>query len=129
MERQRLALTDLILCEVLQGILNRPSSQELEKTFWGSKKVFSSRGVGLAIEQLKNIGLYTASWLQRFQNDRLLDRYFLFENSHQLLHGDRNSMLFRKGAGTGHENRPIAVVSPPAPVISRPRTHMQRAES
>lgn len=98
MERQPLALTDLILCEVLQGI-REPSAFARVREDLLRFKVFSGGGVGLAIAAAQNYRTLRESGYTVFKTIDCWIATFCLENSHQLLHRDRDFDAFEKVLG------------------------------
>lgn len=87
--RQRLGLTDLILCEVLQGVRDERQAtqtrQELLKF-----EVFETGGVQLAIAAAQNYrNLRARGRMVRKTVDCLIATFCLI-NDHALLHNDRD---------------------------------------
>lgn len=96
--RQRLGLTDLILCEVLQGI--RPDAafvrvrRELSKL-----ELFSTGGERLAVESARNYRFLRArGHTIRKTIDCLIATFCLVEG-HSLLHRDRDFDAFERHLG------------------------------
>ena len=98
MERQRLALTDLILCEVLQGI-REPAEFATVREYLLRFKVFSSGGVDLAVAAAQNYRTLCESGYTVFKTIDCWIATFCLENSHQLLHRDRDFDAFEKVLG------------------------------
>lgn len=98
MGRQRIALTDLILCEVLQGI-REPSEVTRVREYLLRFKVFSSGGVALAIAAAQNYRTLRQSGYTVFKTIDCWIATFCLENSHQLLHRDRDFDAFEKILG------------------------------
>ena len=98
MGRQRLGLTDLILCEVLQGV-------RLERQFASVRdqllrfEVFSTGGRDLAIQAAQNFRrLRTQGHTVRRTIDCLIATFCLV-NDHTLLHTDRDYDPFEQSLG------------------------------
>ena len=98
MGRQRLGLTDLILCEVLQGV-------RLERQFASIRaqllrfEVFSTGGRDLAIQAAQNFRrLRTQGHTARRTIDCLIATFCLV-NDHTLLHTDRDYDPFEQSLG------------------------------
>ena len=98
MGRQRLGLTDLILCEVLQGV-------RLERQFASIRaqllrfEVFSTGGRDLAIQAAQNFRrLRTQGHTVRRTIDCLIATFCLV-NDHTLLHTDRDYDPFEQSLG------------------------------
>ncbi len=96
--RQRLGLTDLILCEVLQGLVDERSSA-IVRTELIKFHVFSTGGVDLAIVAAGN---YRSLRGQGFTVRKTIDcliASFCIETGHQLLHHDRDFDPFERLLG------------------------------
>ena len=98
LDRQRLGLTDLILCEVLQGLRDDVSFlrvlRELQKF-----EVFEMAGVELAIEAARNFRtLRQRGHTVRKTIDCLIATFCLRER-HSLLHRDRDFNPFEQFLG------------------------------
>jgi predicted nucleic acid-binding protein len=72
-QRQRLALTDLILCEILQGITTRKSVAQVQADLFHFN-IFETGGIDLAVATAHN---YRALRVHGSQDDRLLDSHIL----------------------------------------------------
>jgi len=96
--RQRLGLTDLILCEVLQGIAN-PQEFDETRTALQQFEIFSTGGIHLAVISAQN---YQALRLQgvtiRKTIDCLIASFCVF-HGHTLLHNDRDYDSFEQLLG------------------------------
>jgi predicted nucleic acid-binding protein len=88
LDRQRLALTDIILCEVLQGVSDDNSANEVEDLLLRFE-VFEIGGVALAREAARNY----RTLRKRGQTVRTIDcliATFCLREGHALLHRDRD---------------------------------------
>lgn len=96
--RQRLGLTDLILCEVLQGIAD-PREFDGTRAALEQFEIFSTGGIHLAVTSARN---YQALRLQgvtvRKTIDCLIASFCLLHN-HHLLHNDRDYDPFEERLG------------------------------
>ena len=95
---QRLGLTDLILCEVLQDIRD-PSSFDRVREDLMKFHVFETGGVELALAAAQN---YRSLRRQGYTIRRTIDcliATFCLQNGHSLLHRDRNFDAFEEGLG------------------------------
>lgn len=96
--RQRLGLTDLILCEVLQGI-RTPREFEATRAALEQFEIFSTGGVALAVTAAQH---YQTLRLQgvtvRKTIDCLIASFCLLHN-HHLLHNDRDYDPFEERLG------------------------------
>jgi predicted nucleic acid-binding protein len=98
LERRRLALTDLILCEVLQGI-REPAEFARVREHLLRFKVFPSGGIELAIAAAQN---YRTLRQSGYTVSKTIDCWiatFCLEGSHQLLHRDHDFDAFEKVLG------------------------------
>jgi predicted nucleic acid-binding protein len=95
LERQRLGLTDLILCEVLQGIRDEIAAKEVERQLL-RLEVFDMCGVDLAREAARNYRtLRTRGYTVRRTIDCLIATFCIWEQ-HSLLHRGRDFDPFEK---------------------------------
>jgi predicted nucleic acid-binding protein len=98
LQRQRLGLTDLILCEVLQGIGERRNFDRVREDLL-KFAVFPSGGVDLAIAAAENYReLRQRGVTVRKTIDCLIATFCLLEG-HVLLHRDRDFEVFEKFLG------------------------------
>ena len=95
LDRQRLGLTDIILCEVLQGVRDDVVAKEVERRLL-HLEVFDSGGVALAREAARNYrALRSRGHTVRKTIDCLIATFCLREQ-HSLLHRDRDFDPFEK---------------------------------
>ena len=98
LERQRLGLTDLILCEVLQGVRGEAAANEVERSL-RHLEVFETGGVQLARNAARNYRtLRDRGHPVRKTMDCLIATFCLIER-HSLLHRDRDFEPFEKLLG------------------------------
>jgi hypothetical protein len=98
MSRQRLAITDLILCEVLQGIRGERQFAEVRRALL-AYEVFETGGINLAIAAAENFRTLRArGYTVRKTIDCLIATYCLL-HGHALLHNDRDFDPFEKELG------------------------------
>jgi predicted nucleic acid-binding protein len=96
--RQRLGLTDLILCEVLQGVRNDRQWQQLRRDLL-KFEVFETGGINLAIAAAQNYRMLRRQGLTiRTTIDGLIATFCLL-NSYELLHNDRDYDAFEHALG------------------------------
>lgn len=96
--RERLGLTDLILCEVLQGIAAEDSFQAVHRELL-TFEVFTTGGVELAVAAAKHYRrLRSAGRTVRRTADCLIATFCLLEG-HSLLHNDRDYDAFEEVLG------------------------------
>lgn len=101
---QRLGLTDLILCEVLQGI-RRPDSFKAVRDALLAFEVFETGGIDLALGAALNYRtLRERGYTVRRTIDCLIATFCL-EAGHTLLHRDRDFDVFEKAL-------PLQVIHP-----------------
>lgn len=96
--QQRLGLTDLILCEVLQGISHRSSFDRTREELL-KFHVFETGGSDLAVAAAQNYReLRKRGYTIRRTVDSLIATFCL-QNGHALLHRDRDFDAFEQGLG------------------------------
>jgi predicted nucleic acid-binding protein len=96
--RRRLALTDIILCEVLQGVRDDFVAKDVERRLL-KLEVFATGGVDLAREAAQNYrALRSRGHTVRKTIDCLIATFCLREQ-HALLHRDRDFEPFEKFLG------------------------------
>ena len=89
LDRQRLGLTDIILCEVLQGVRDDVAGKDVERRLL-NLEVFDSGGVEVALEAARNYrALRSRGHTVRKTIDCLIATYCL-RGRHSLLHRDRD---------------------------------------
>ena len=95
LDRQRLGLTDIILCEVLQGVRDDVVAKEVERRLL-NLEVFDTGGVALAREAARNHrALRSRGHTVRKTIDCLIATFCL-RAQHSLLHRDRDFDPFEK---------------------------------
>ena len=95
LDRQRLGLTDIILCEVLQGVRDDVVAREVERRLL-SLEVFDTGGVEVAREAARNYrALRSRGHTVRKTIDCLIATFCL-RGQHSLLHRDRDFDPFEK---------------------------------
>lgn len=96
--RQRLGLTDLILCEVLQGV--RDEHQAAETRHELSKlEIFETGGVSLAAEAVRNYRALRAQGRTVRKTIDCLIATFCMVNNHALLHNYHDFDAFEQHLG------------------------------
>jgi len=89
LDRRRLGLTDIILCEVLQGVRDEGVAKEVERRLL-TLEVFETGGVALAREAARNYrALRSRGHTVRKTIDCLIATFCL-RQQHSLLHRDRD---------------------------------------
>jgi predicted nucleic acid-binding protein len=95
LERRRLGLTDIILCEVLQGVRDDVAAKAVEREL-AKLEVFDTGGVALARDAARNYrALRSRGHTVRKTIDCLIATFCLREH-HSLLHRDRDFDPFEK---------------------------------
>ena len=95
LDRQRLGLTDIVLCEVLQGVRDDVVAKEVERKLL-KLEVFEIGGVVLAGEAARNYrALRSQGHTVRKTIDCLIATFCIRER-HSLLHRDRDFDPFEK---------------------------------
>jgi len=97
-KRQRFGLTDLILCETLQGIKDQQSFETVLRKLY-EFEIFETGGTALAIEAARNFRrLRQQGHTVRKTIDCLIATFCLLEG-HSLLHRDRDFDHFEEFLG------------------------------
>lgn len=95
---QRIGITDLILCEVLQGVRDDGAFESVRREL-PTCEVFHTGGVPLAVAAAKNYRtLRTQGHTVRRTIDCLIASFCL-QNGHSLLHNDRDFDPFEHALG------------------------------
>ncbi len=97
-ERQRLGLTDLILCEVLQGVKDERQAAETHRELV-KFDILLMGGVDLAIESARNYRNLRARGRTIRKTVDCLIATFCLLNGHSLLHTDRDFDHFEQLLG------------------------------
>jgi predicted nucleic acid-binding protein len=98
LRRQRLGLTDLILCEVLQGIRDQGTFAQVQADLL-KFHVFHTGGSGLAIAAAQNYrDLRRRGYTVRKTTDCLIATFCL-QAEHELLHRNHDFDCFEKALG------------------------------
>jgi predicted nucleic acid-binding protein len=98
LRQRRFGLTDLILCEVLQGIQGEPDFSRVRSEL-SKFKVFATEGEDLAVASAKNYrSLRSHGCTVRKTIDCLIATFCLVEG-HSLLHRDRDFDPFERYLG------------------------------
>jgi len=92
------ALTDLILCEVLQGVRHDNEFARIQSRLL-TLEVFDSGGATLALAAARNYRLLRATGYTTRTTIDLLIATFCIESDHELLHRDRDFDPFEKHLG------------------------------
>lgn len=94
-ERQRLGLTDLILCEVLQGVRDEDQASKVQRELLRFE-LFAMGGVDLALAAAKNYRTLRAKGRTVRKTIDSLIATFCLMNDHMLLHNDRDFDVFEE---------------------------------
>ena len=98
LDRQRLGLTDIILCEVLQGVRDEAIAKQVE-TSLTKCEVFHMGGVALAREAARNYRMLRSRGHTVRKTIDCLIATFCLRGKHSLLHRDRDFEPFEKLLG------------------------------
>ena len=98
LSRQRLGLTDLILCEVLQGIRSDSAFTQVQHDL-AKFHIFQTGGVDLAVAAAQNYRSLRRQGATVRKTIDCLIATFCLESGHALLHRDRDFDLFEKHLG------------------------------
>jgi predicted nucleic acid-binding protein len=94
-DRQRLGLTDIILCEVLQGVHDDSAAADVERRL-RKLEVFETGGVDLATEAARNYRVLRARGHTVRKKIDCLIATFCIRGGHSLLHRDRDFDPFER---------------------------------
>jgi predicted nucleic acid-binding protein len=98
LDRQRLGITDLILCEVLQGLRGEARATEVRRRLL-ALEVHSTGGIDLALATAHNDRTLRARGrTPRTTIDGLIATFCLV-NGHELLHNDRDYVSYERLLG------------------------------
>jgi predicted nucleic acid-binding protein len=97
-DRQRLGLTNLILCEVLQGVRDEGTFTRVHQEL-GHFEIFENGGVDLAIAAARNFRRLRQRGLTVRKTIDCLIATFCLRESHLLLHRDRDYDAFEQELG------------------------------
>lgn len=89
LDRQRLGLTDIILCEVLQGVHDDTAAAEVERRL-RKLEIFETGGVELATAAARNYRLLRVRGHTVRKTIDCLIATFCMRSGHSLLHRDRD---------------------------------------
>lgn len=96
--RQRIGLTDLILCELLQGLRTDAESNRLLRKL-AAFEIHPTGGQELAIAAARNYRLLRSRGITVRKTIRCLIATFCIERQHRLLHRDRDFSAFEQHLG------------------------------
>ena len=96
--RERLGVTDLILCEVLQGVKDDDNFQAVQRELLKCE-VFSTGGIELAVDSARNYRKLRAQGHTVRRTIDCLIATFCLRNGHSLLHNDRDYGPFEQVLG------------------------------
>ena len=89
LDRRRIGLTDLILCEVLQGLRNEREAVQVARAM-SKFEIFSTGGVTLATQAASHYRTLRAKGVTVRRTIDCLIASFCIENGHALLHEDHD---------------------------------------
>ena len=89
LDRQRLGITDIILCEVLQGVRDESTASNVERRLL-KLEVFESGGVDVAREAARNYRILRSRGHTVRKTVDCLIATFCIRERHSLLHRDRD---------------------------------------
>jgi predicted nucleic acid-binding protein len=95
LERQRLGITDIILCEVLQGVRDEVAAASVERQML-KLQVFEAGGIELAKAAAKNYRTLRGRGHTVRKTVDCLIATFCLREQHSLLHRDRDFDPFEK---------------------------------
>jgi predicted nucleic acid-binding protein len=95
LDRQRLGLTDIILCEVLQGVRDDVIAKDVERRLL-KLEVFDTGGVAVAREAARNYRVLRSRGHTVRKTIDCLIATFCLRGQHYLLHRDRDFDAFEK---------------------------------
>ena len=96
--RQRIGLTDLILCEILQGVRGDTVFQQVKNRMM-KFEVLDAGGVELAVTSAENYRVLRATGVTVRKTIDCIIATFCIEEGHTLLHRDRDFEPFEKYFG------------------------------
>ncbi|OIN94189.1 MAG: VapC toxin family PIN domain ribonuclease [Anaerolineae bacterium CG1_02_58_13] len=96
--RNHLAITDLILCEILQGVRDDKEYRETRETLF-QLEIFPTGGTNLALAAVDNYRRLRKKGLTVRKTIDCLIATFCILNGHSLLHSDRDFDAFEKELG------------------------------
>jgi predicted nucleic acid-binding protein len=94
-DRQRLGLTDIILCEVLQGVSDEATAKEVDELLLRFE-VFETGSIGLAREAARNYRALRGHGQTVRKTIDCLIATFCLREGHALLHRDRDFDPFER---------------------------------
>lgn len=98
LNQQRIGLTDLILCEVLQGVREDSTFARVRRDMT-KFKIFDTGGAALAVASAQNYRFLRARGQTVRKTIDCLIATFCLSGGHTLLHRDRDFDLFEKHLG------------------------------
>jgi predicted nucleic acid-binding protein len=98
LQRQRLGLTDLILCEVLQGVRDKGAFDRVRQDLL-KFLVFETGGIDLAVAAAENYRKLRERGRTVRRTIDCLIATFCIEGGHLLLHRDRDFDVFERWLG------------------------------
>lgn len=98
LDQQRLGLTDVIVCEVLQGVRDEAAAKDVERQLL-KLEVFETGGIDLARETARNYRTLRGRGHTVRKTIDCLIATFCIRQQHSLLHRDRDFDPFEKFLG------------------------------
>lgn len=98
LDRERLGITDLILCEVLQGVRDRGEQRRTRRQLL-SLEVFSGVGPEIALAAAENYRQLRSRGVTVRKTIDCLIATFCIRHQHELLHDDRDYDAFAQHLG------------------------------
>lgn len=95
---QRLGLTDLNLCEVLQGVAGEDQAARVRRELLAFE-LFSTGGAELAVNAARNFRTLRRNGFTVRKTIDCLIATFCISNGHSLLHSDRDFDVFERELG------------------------------
>lgn len=98
LSHQRLGLTDLILCEILQGVRSEAAFRQVRKNL-EKFEIYKTGGIDLAVVSARNYRYLRAKGYTVRKTIDCLIATFCIESGFSLLHRDRDFDPFEKHLG------------------------------
>lgn len=95
LDRERLGIVDLILCEALQGVLDEATARDVERQLL-KLEVFETGGVDLAREAARNYRVLRGRGHTVRKTIDCLIATFCIREAHSLVHRDRDFDPFER---------------------------------
>ncbi len=95
---QRIGLTEMILCEILQGVANEQQARELYHDLIRFE-ILTAGGIDLAVSAARNYRSLRAKGITIRRTIDCIIATFCIQNDHRLLHNDRDFDPFEQQFG------------------------------